>query len=139
MNAQRLGIILTAVNLALLMFVLVALAQLRTSAAAQDAAPVLRGRALQIVDAQGRVRASISVLPPSVQPNGETSRETVLLRLITERGRPSVKIAASEQVAGLSFAGPTGTQNTWVQLGANGKESALTLKNEDGREKILRP
>ena len=139
MNVHRLGIILTAVNLLLLMVVLVALMQFRAAAAAQDAAPVLRGRALQIVDAQGRVRASISVLPASARPNGETSRETVLLRLITERGRPSVKIAASEQVAGLSFAGPTGTQNTWVQLGASGTASSLTLKNEDGREKVLRP
>jgi len=39
-------------------------------------------------------------LPASVQANGETSSETVLLRLITERGRPSVKIGASEEVAG---------------------------------------
>lgn len=139
MNFQRLGMILTAVNLALLMFVLGVLAQLRPTLAAQDTAPVLRGRALQIVDGQGRVRASITVLPASTQKNGEISAETVLLRLITERGRPSVKIGASEQSAGLALVGPTGTKDTYVQLGANGTVSSLRLKNEDGREQIVKP
>ncbi len=139
MNFQRFGVVLTAVNLGLLLFVLGALAQIRPTVAAQDVAPVLRGRALQIVDEQGRVRASLNVLPPSIQKNGERSRETVLLRLITERGRPSVKIGASEQSAGLTLVGPTGTKDTYVQLGANGTVSSLRLKNEDGREQIIKP
>jgi DNA-binding IclR family transcriptional regulator len=64
MNFQRLGVVLTAVNLGLLLFVLGALAQIRPTVAAQDVAPVLRGRALQIVDEQGRVRASLNVSAP---------------------------------------------------------------------------
>jgi hypothetical protein len=36
----------------------------------------------------------------------------VLLRLITERGRPSVKISASEETAGATFAGPSDTTST---------------------------
>ena len=50
---------------------------------ARSEAPVLRGRALEIVDDQGRVRASIQVLP--------TARPTrkVILRLIDPNGRPS--------------------------------------------------
>ena len=139
MNFQRLGAVLTAVNLGLLLFVLGALAHIRPTVAAQDVAPVLRGRALQIVDEQSRVRASLNVLPPSIQKNGERSGETVLLRLITERGRPSVKIAASEESAGLSLVGPTGTKDTYVQLGANGTVSILRLKNEDGREQLIKP
>lgn len=139
MSFQRFGIVLTAVNLGLLMFVLAALAQIRPTVTAQDVAPVLRGRALQIVDEQGRVRASLNVLPASIQKNGERSRETVLLRLITERGRPSVKIGASEQSAGLALVGPTGTKETYVQLGANGTVTSLRLKNEDGREQIIKP
>ena len=139
MNFQRLGLVLTAVNLGLLLLVLGALAQIRPTVAAQDVAPVLRGRALQIVDEQGRVRASLNVLPASIQKNGERSRETVLLRLITERGRPSVKIGVSEQSAGLTLVGPTGTKDTYVQLGANGTVSSLRLKNEDGREQIIKP
>ncbi len=139
MNFQRLGVVLTAVNLGLLLLVLAALAQIRPTVAAQDVAPVLRGRVLLIVDEQGRVRASLNVSPPKIQKNGERSRETVLLRLITERGRPSVKIAASEESAGLTLVGPTGTKDTYVQLGANGTVSTLRLKNEDGREQIIKP
>jgi hypothetical protein len=79
------------------------------------------------------------VLPASVQKNGETSFETVLLRQITEKGRPSVKIGSSEESAGLALVGPTGTSDTYVQLGAKGTTSSLTLKNEDGREQIIKP
>jgi len=38
----------------------------------------------------------------------------MLLRLITERGRPSVKIDASEEAAGMSLTGPWGTKQTYV-------------------------
>jgi hypothetical protein len=135
MKIQRLLIVLTLVNLALLMFTL---AQMRP-AAAQGVTQVLRGRSLEIVDDRGRVRASIQVLPASTQKNGELSSETVLLRLITEKGRPSVKIASSEQAAGLSLAGPSNTKDTYVQLGTKGTVSSLKLRNEDGREQIMMP
>src|SRR5262249_7864463 len=102
-------------------------------------APLLRGRGLQIVDEQGRVRASISVLPSGRSPDGSAQAETVLLRLITERGRPSVKIGASEPVSGLSFAGPTGTKDTYLILEAREKTSVLRLRNEDGKEQVVRP
>jgi hypothetical protein len=59
--------------------------------------------------------------------------------LITERGRPSVKISASEQGAALALVGPSGTRATYVQLGADGAVSSLKLKNENGREHIVRP
>jgi hypothetical protein len=63
----------------------------------------------------------------------------VLLRLITERGRPSVKIGASEQASGLSFAGPTGTRDTYVILESRDKASMLRIRNEDGREQVVKP
>lgn len=135
MKIQRLLIVLTLVNLVLL---IVTLAQMRP-AEAQTEAPMLRGRGLQIVDERGKVRASIQVLPASTQKNGEPSAETVLLRLITEKGRPSVKISASEQSAGLALAGPSNTEHTYVTLGAKGTTSSLTLKNEDGREQVIKP
>jgi len=135
MKIQRLLIVLTLVNLALLIFTL---AQKRPGVA-EGGPPVLRGRALEIVDEQGRVRASLNVLPAKTQPNGETYPETVLLRLITERGRPSVKIGTSEQAAGVSLAGPSNTKDTYVILEAKGTASSLRLKNEDGREQIVKP
>jgi hypothetical protein len=136
MKIQPILVVLTLVNLALLIFTL---AQMRPAVASEEDAPVLRGRALQIVDDRGRVRASINVYPPSTGKDGERQAETVLLRLITEQGRPSVKIGASEQTAGLALVGPSGTKETYVQLGAKGTVSSLTLKNEDGRERIIEP
>src|SRR6187401_1104588 len=111
MWTQRLATVLTIVNLLLLSALLAQVNPL----SAQEPAPVLRGRALQIVDDAGRVRASLSVLPA-----GDQSSETVLLRLITERGRPSVKLGVSEETSGISVAGPTGTSNTWVTVTADG-------------------
>jgi hypothetical protein len=136
MKIQPLLIVLTLVNMALLT---VALTQLRPAVAAEEVAPVLRGRALQIVDDRGNIRASINVYPASTQKNGENYPETVLLRLITERGRPSVKISASEQFAGLALIGPSNTKETYLQLGAKGTTSSLRLKNEDGREQVIAP
>ena len=136
MKVQRLLIGLTVVNLGLLIFLLLPHIG---PASANDVAPVLRGRALEIVDAQGRTRATLNVMPASTQANGESYPETVLLRLITERGRPSVKISTSEQGAGLALVGPSNTKETYVLLRASGTVSSLQLKNEDGREQIVRP
>jgi len=135
MKIQRLLIALTLLNMALLIFTL---AQMRP-AVAEGVPPVLRGRALEIVDEQGRVRASLNVLPAKTRPNGERYAETVLLRLITERGRPSVKIGASEQAAGMSLAGPSNTKDTYLILEAKGTASSLRLRNEDGREQVIKP
>jgi len=136
MKTPRSLFALTAVNLALL---LLSVAQQLHPAFAQSEPPVLRGRALEIVDGQGRVRASISVLPRGKAPNGDEYSETVLLRLITERGRPSVKIGSSEPNSGVSLAGRTGTKDTYVILQAKGTTSSLKLRNEDGREQVLGP
>jgi hypothetical protein len=136
MKTPRSLVALTWINLTLLLIIL---AQQLRPASAQGEAPVLRGRALEIVDAQGRVRASISVLASSRSPDGEVQAETVLLRLITERGRPSVKIGSSEPSSGLSFAGPTGTKDTYVILQSKATISSLKLRNEDGREQVLSP
>src|SRR5438874_1384080 len=130
MRIQGVALGLTIVNLVLLIVLLGRVNPL----SAEEPAPVLRGRALQIVDDAGRVRASLSVLPA-----GDQSPETVLLRLITEQGRPSVKIGASEGSSGVSVAGPSGTRNTWITLTADGSTSSVVVKSEDGSEQIIRP
>ena len=128
MKIQRALVALTVVNLGLLMFLL---AQMRPVEARSEA-PVLRGRALEIVDDQGRVRASIQVLP-----SGKTYPETVILRLIDPNGRPSVKLTASVQGAGLGLGGESDA--TYATLGAIGAESALKLTNKAGREQVITP
>jgi hypothetical protein len=121
MNMQRIAIVVTLINLALFTF---QLAEVR----ALDAPPVLRGRALEIVDSQGRVRASLMVHEDS---------QTSILRLIDSRGRPAVKIATTEDGAGLSLVGDG--SRAYVQLGTDGTTSTLRLLNSNGREQILRP
>jgi hypothetical protein len=137
MKAQRLLIALTVVNIALLAFSLA-----RTdAAAAQGAAPILRGRGLEIVDDRGRVRASITVFPADPRakmPDGTTGYpETVLLRLISSAGRPNVKIAATERGAAVSFGGES--DPTDVQILAEGGSTSLKLLNKDGREQLIKP
>jgi len=136
MKTSNVLIALTAVNFALLVALLT---QGFGMARADSDTQILRGRGLQIVDAEGRVRASISVLPAERSQDGSVHAETVLLRLITERGRPSVKIAASEPASGLSFAGPTGTKDTYLILESRERTSTLRLRNEDGKEQVVKP
>jgi hypothetical protein len=104
-------------------------------------APVLRGRALEIVDDRGRVRAMIRVFPPSPQvkmPDGTTGYpETVLLRLIDSEGAPNVKIAATEDGSAISFGGESNP--THVQILARGASTSLKLVNKDGRQQVIQP
>ena len=135
MKTQRVLIALTVVNLGLSTFLLLSHIG---SALADDVAPVIRGRALQIVDEQGRVRASIKVQPAEIfKPTGKRYPETVVLRLIDPNGRPAVKIAASEEGAGLSFVGDSDT--TQVILKADGPESSLKLQDKEGRQQLVKP
>src|SRR3954462_3966472 len=136
MNTQRLLIVLTLANFALLIFSLA-----RPGVAAESAVAVLRGRALEIVDERGRVRASITVYPadPAVKmPDGTTGYpETVLLRLINSAGRPNIKIGASEEGAGVGIGGES--DPTYVQILAERANTSLKLTNKDGREQIIKP
>ena len=135
MKIPRLLIVLTVANLGLLILLLLPHIG---SALANPVAPVVRGRALEIVDDQGRVRASIKVQPAETsKQTGKTYPETVILRLIDPNGRPVVKIAASEQGAGLSFVGESDTTQVLLQTG--GTESSLQLTNKDGRQQLVKP
>ncbi len=136
MKNSRALIALTVVNVAILVFTLT---QQVRSASAETASPVLRGSGLEIVDGQGRVRASISVVPAGKSQGGDAYPETVLLRLITERGRPSVKVSTSEEASGLTLAGPTNTQDTYAILQSKGKVSSLKLRSEGGQEQVVKP
>src|SRR5215211_6842033 len=84
-----------------MVLLLVLLAQ-GTTASAKSGAPVLRGRALEIVDDVGRVRASITV-EPRVNVNGTTYPETVLLRMSDPNMRPVVKLTANEEGSALGL------------------------------------
>ncbi len=137
MKAQRLLIVLTALNLGLLGYQVLQPNVARASTS--DVPGVLRGRALEIVDAQGKVRASIAVLPedPKVVWKGKPYPETVLLRLMSPEGRPNVKLGASHMGAGLLIGGES--NHTYIQVLAEGGETTLKLINKEGTERVINP
>ena len=132
MKTQRLAIGLTVINLVLLVFLL---AQIRR-AGAQDIAPVLRGRALQIVDAQGRVRAEILVHGPETV-NSKTYPETVLFRMADPKSGPVVKLTASEKGSALGLSDDAAGG---IELHANReKGNFLKVVSREGREQVIKP
>lgn len=145
MKVQRFYIVLTVVNLGLTIFLMAQLRRVEAIAPATGEAgtppAVLRGSSLEIVDEQGRVRASIQVHPANTtfkMPDGKIGYpETVMFRLIDPNGRPEVKIGASEQGGGLGLIGES--DSTHVILEAQGATSLLKLANKDGRQQIIKP
>lgn len=137
MKNPRLLLVITLLNILLLA---VSVGQTR-AVMAERVAPVLRGRALEIVDDKGRVRASITVLPGDPHfkmPDGTVGYpESVLLRLISPEGRPNVKLGASEQGSGLGLGGEDNP--TYVQILAQGPSTSIKLTDKDGRERVIKP
>ena len=127
----KLLLVLTLANMALLVF---SLSQIRVAAAANAQPPVLRGRALEIVDDQGRVRSTLTVIPADSRTGYP---ETVLLRLIDSRGRPGVKIAETEDGAALGLGGES--DPTGISMMARGTTTSIKLTNKDGHEQAYKP
>jgi len=137
MNTQRITLGLTLLNFALLGY-----AMFRPGPSAPaDVTPLLRARALEIVDDEGRVRAMLRVFPadPAVRlPDGTTGYpEAVLLRLIDSKGAPNVKIAATDDGSAVSFGGESNP--THVQILARGGTTSIKLVNQDGQQQVLKP
>jgi len=117
-----------------------------TKVQADSPEQVLRARALEIVDAQGKLRASLQVIPegPSrradgslVEQNGKVYPEAVVFRLIRPDGRPSVKIATTQQGSAIDLGG--GIDPTYLVISADGGDTSLTLTNKDGRSQVIKP
>jgi hypothetical protein len=142
MNNQRVMTALTVINLGMMIFLSL---QLIGRAEASKSPTVLRASGLEIIDAQGKVRSSIQIVPEgparmadgSVAKDGKIYPETVLFRLIRPDGRPSVKISTSEQGSGLTLGG--GIDPTYVVLDAQGGTPSLSLTDKDGRQQHIKP
>jgi len=131
MKLQRLLIALTLANFVLLLF---GLAQMRP-VAAQGVPRVLRAHALEIIDEQGRVRASITVNPPATVGSRDYP-ESVLLRLADSRGGPGVKLSASKDGSGLRLGDGS---ETGIDVTAKTTGSFVRVTNADGRTQLLKP
>jgi hypothetical protein len=123
MKIQPINIALTGVNLLLLLFLLSRVGP----AAAQGNASVLRGSALELVDAQGQVRTRINV-----EPGGE-----VVLRLLDQEGTIRVKLGASTDGSGLVLLNDA--TEPGVQILANSTGSSIKLIDKGGQEKLITP
>ena len=134
MKLRRLFVVLVVLNLVCLAF------QFAKGGAgqAEPVAPVVRAKAFELVDDQGRVRAMLKVFPATNAklPDGTIGYpETVLLRLITSKGAPNVKIAATEDGTACSFASEKG----YVQVVSRGKDDpAVKVVPKDGQEHVLK-
>jgi hypothetical protein len=141
---QRVSLLLTVLTLLNLGLLAFTLSQRAAPVSADTAPAILRGRGLEIVDSTGKLRASISVIPagPARRADGSLSDqsgkiypEAVVFRLIRPDGRPSVKIATSEQGSGIDLSG--GVDPTYMILNADGGDTSLTLINKDGKQHVF--
>lgn len=135
-NLDRSAAALTVINL--LILAALGIAALRPLQA-QVAAPILRGRALELVDERGRVRAELKVFPadPSVKmPDGTTGYpETVLLRLMNSTGGAGVKLEAAENGGGLVLGG----DGSYLQVSSKSPNPFVKIVSKDGREQLIKP
>lgn len=97
---------------------------------------MLRGRALEIVDEQGHLRASITV------PNG-SGTYNVIFRLHDRSGKPIVKLDTHEAAAGIPKGSGLGilgdSDDTQAFIGTEGSISKVELKNRDGQRELIEP
>lgn len=131
MKTQRFVIALTLFNLVLLTVLVVQ----NLSAETQNISPVLRGRSLEIVDEQGRVRALLAVQPPATV-DGKAYPETVLLRLIDPTSGPVVKLTAAKNGSAL---GLSDDAEGGVQIFARDTGSYVKVVGKDGLAQVLKP
>ena len=134
---------LTLVNFGMLAFFMT---HQTTKVQAGGPEQVIRARALEIVDAQGRLRASLQVIPEGparradgslAEQDGKVYPEAVVFRLIRPDGRPSVKIATTQQGSGIDLSG--GIDPTYLVLSVDGGETSITLTNKEGSHHIIKP
>jgi hypothetical protein len=124
MNCRRLAAALAAVDLLLLGALLLR----GQPAEAQQAAPVVRARMFELVDARGTVRASLEV---------ESDPDATVLRLRDASGTIRVKLAADASGSGLVLLDDR--TELGVQAGAQEAGSFVKLVDRDGGQQVLAP
>jgi hypothetical protein len=97
------------------------------STAAQEVAPALRVRTLELVSEDGTVRASFKV-----EDDG-----AIVMRLIDQDGNIRVKLGASEEGSGLVLLNEA--TEPGVHMLTNSAGTTLTLTAKDGQQEIIAP
>ena len=123
MTHPRVAALIAAMNAGLLLLLFLQDGR----ASAQAPAPVLRGRALELVDDRGQIRARLNV-----EPGG-----AVVLRLLDQEGTIRVKLGADQKGSGLLLANDA--TEPGVHLLAKAEGSSVRVANKDGRERVVTP
>ena len=123
MNALPIAAALSALNLA----VLAGTAIQARPGGAERAGDILRGRALELVDERGKIRARINV-----EPSGE-----VVFRLLDQQGTIRVKLGAGTDGSGMLLANDA--TEPGVHLLAKAEGSSVRVVNKDGSERVIAP
>lgn len=107
----------------------VSVSQLPQSHAARaDVSDVVRTRHLEVVDVDGRVRASITVHPANRDvrlPDGTTQEDSAVFRLVNPDGGPGVKLSSSQHTVGLAL---IGKQGDYLQVFGDGVKVTKDFK-----------
>ena len=122
MRFQRAANVFSVLNLLLLFFLLVQV----PSTAQQSVTPVVRARAIELVDEGGKIRAQLNV-----ESTGE-----VVFRLRDAKGTIRSKFGANEDGSGLSFMDDR-TEAT-VQIRANQSGASMTLIDREGHARVVK-
>jgi len=137
MRMQRISLALTAANLVLLVLILAKALPWAAPAptpTAQAVVPILRGRALELLDDRDRVRSRITV-----EPDGD-----VVLRLLDENGTIRVKLGAGKHGSGLLLLDEATEPGVHViarrtATAALPATTSLTLRGAEGRQRTIGP
>jgi hypothetical protein len=122
MKFQHIAVTLSVFNLLLLIFLL----NQTRSTAQQDVIPMVRTRAFEVVDENGKVRAQFNV-----EKTGE-----VVFRMRDSKGTIRSKFGASESGSGLSMMDDR-TEAT-VQIRSNQAGGNIVLIDREGHERTIR-
>jgi hypothetical protein len=123
MRILRFVTALTGLNVLLLVAVLAK----SDSAAAQGSGDILRGKALELVDQRGQIRARLNV-----ESDGQ-----VVLRLLDQQGTIRVKLGADKEGSGLVL--NNDATEPGIHLIAKATGSTIRLANKDGRARAITP
>ena len=145
MKAQRFALALSAANLALLVVLfakvlppmaraVVPLSAQATTSTQKTVVPLLRGRALELLDERDQVRVRIDV-----EPDGEA-----VLRLIDEDGGIRVKLGAGEGGSGLLLLDEATEPAVHIIARRTGTAAtptttSVTLRGAGGRQRVIVP
>lgn len=122
MRDKRIGVVLPVINIVLLVFLL---SQFPTTAQ-ESVVPIIRARAIELIDENGKKRAQLNV-----ENNGE-----IVFRLRDRNGTIRAKFGADEAGSGLIMMDDRTEAS--VQVRANKTGGTITLYNRDGQQSELK-